>query len=394
MKGTSKNSSRILDYNQLCAVSKMRDGCILNGGVGSGKSRTALYYYCTKHPNMPLLIITTAATRDKHDWDRELILFNIDQPYTVDSWNNIKKYANTTGHFIIFDEDKLTGSGIWVKTFLKMSRKNKWIVLSATPGDKWIEYWSLFVANGFVKNKTEFQQNYCIYQRYSSFPNIIGYQNVQELEAFRKAILVDIKVESHVDMHYINVVCDYDKDMYETVKKYNFDPFTDTPIATAADRCRIFRHVVNVSEDRQMKLLELLENIDRVIIFYNYNFELDILKDIINDRRVAEWNGHKHQDIPDTKKWAYLVQFSACEGWNCIKTNIMIFYSQSYSYKIIEQARGRINRRNTSFSDLYYYTMTSESPIDKAIEKAVKNKTVFNEKKYVEAEKLYNIKEL
>jgi hypothetical protein len=119
----------------------------------------------------------------------------------------------------------------------------------------------------------------------------------------------------------------------------------------------------------------------RAIIFYNYDYELDILLGVAEniDIPYAEWNGHKHQPIPDTDSWVYLVQYTAgAEGWNCIKTNCIIFWSQTYSYKALVQACGRIDRLNTPFIDLYFYHMKSKSSIDRAITKALEHKKEFN----------------
>lgn len=135
--------------------------------------------------------------------------------------------------------------------------------------------------------------------------------------------------------------------------------------------------------------MEIVEKHPRVIIFYNFDYELDILKGLFHgfeseNFAVAEWNGHAHQPIPDTDSWVYFVQYTAgCEGWNCIRTDTIVFYSQNYSYKVMEQASGRIDRLNTPFTDLYYYHLKSGSGIDLAISKALKEKKNFNEGRFV-----------
>lgn len=393
------------------AVNKMMNGCILNGGVGSGKSRTALYYYFKEqggsiNPNYKpmkikprpkdLYIITTARKRDTLEWEGELgpFLMSADEKQTkrwgnkiiIDSWNNIKKYEDVTDAFFIFDEQRVIGYGAWTKAFLKIAKSNQWILLSATPGDSWSDYIPVFIANGFYKNKTEFIREHVIYSRFTKYPKIDRYINTGRLIRLRNRILINMDFERKTISHHEDVYVDYDKILYKSVTRNRWDPYKDQPIEQASTLCYILRRIVNESEERMVNLLELLEKHPRAIIFYNFDYELDLLKtiDTGDGREIREWNGHKHQPIPNTKKWIYLVQYNAgAEGWNCITTDTIIFYSQNYSYKIMEQSSGRIDRLNTPYTDLYYYHFKSRSGIDLAISRALKEKRNFNEGKWV-----------
>lgn len=395
---------------QYDAVNRMRNGCILNGGVGSGKSRTSLYYYFKEnggsiigHDYKPmfnpqdLYIITTAMKRDKLEWDKELIPYLIStdpkenkykNKVVIDSWNNIEKYKEVKGAFFIFDEDRVTGYGKWAKTFIKLARSNNWVILSATPGDKWEDYISVFIANGFYKNKTEFTSEHVSYDpRCRDFPKVIGYKNTGRLIRLRDRILIDMDFERHTVPHHIDVYASYDISLYRDVFRRRWDPFKNEPIQNASGLCTILRHVVNCSEDRQTKVLELIEDHPKVIIFYNYNFERDILLNLSypEGTEIAEWSGFAHQEIPKGDKFVYLVQYTAgCEGWNTLRTDTIIFYSQSYSYRATIQAAGRIDRLNTPFIDLYYYHIKSHSGIDLAISKALNDKKNFNEGKFIQ----------
>lgn len=386
------------DYQQE-AVNKMRNGCILNGGVGSGKSRTSLAYYFTQmggklypysrmtNPRK-LYIITTARKRDTLEWEQELIPFLLSKEedgVVIDSWNNIKKYTNVEGAFFIFDEQRVVGSGAWVKSFLKICKANEWILLSATPGDTWSDYIPVFIANGFYKNKTEFVREHVIYSRFTKYPKIDRYINTRRLVRLRDRILVDMDFHRDTIPHHEDIYCNYDAMMYKEIGKNRWNPYKDEPIVNASELCYTWRKLVNSDESRQMALLEIFEKHPKIIVFYNFDYELDILKGMYygDDVEIAEWNGHKHQAIPDTEKWVYLVQYTAgCEGWNCISTDTIVFYSQNYSYKTLEQARGRIDRMNTPFINLYYYHLKSRSGIDLAISRALKNKKQFNERKF------------
>ena len=398
----------LYDY-QMDAVKKMTNGCILNGGVGSGKSRTGLYYYFKeqggsinpdyvpmKHKPKDLYIITTARKRDDLEWEGELVPFLLsthpDQnvfygnKVVVDSWNNIKKYSDISGAFFIFDEQRVVGSGAWVKSFLKIARGNDWILLSATPGDTWSDYIPVFIANGFYKNKSEFLREHVVYSRFSKYPKIDRYLNTGRLVRLRNRILVDMDFTRHTIPHHEDVYCRYDISKYKDAIKTRWDPYKNEPIRQASGLCYILRRVVNEDESRQRALLEIFEKHPKMIVFYNFDYELDILKGIYygDNCEIAEWNGHAHQPIPQSERWVYLVQYTAgCEGWNCVKTDTIVFYSQNYSYKVMEQASGRIDRLNTPFRDLYYYHLKSRSGIDLAISKALKEKKQFNERKFV-----------
>lgn len=386
------------DYQQK-AVNKMHNGCILNGGVGSGKSRTSLAYYFTHmggelYPYSPmtnpkkLYIITTARKRDTLEWEQELIPFLMSKEengVVIDSWNNIKKYADVEDAFFIFDEQRVVGSGAWVKAFLKICKSNKWILLSATPGDTWADYIPVFIANGFYKNKTEFIREHVIYSRFTKYPKIDRYINTRRLIRLRDRILVDMDFHRDTIPHHEDIYCNFDAMLYKKIGKDRWNPYKDEPIVNASELCYTWRKLVNSDESRQMALLEIFEKHPKLIVFYNFDYELDILKGLYygDDVEIGEWNGHKHQPIPETEKWIYLVQYTAgCEGWNCVKTDTIVFYSQNYSYKVLEQARGRIDRMNTPFINLYYYHLKSRSGIDLAISRALKNKKQFNERKF------------
>ena len=388
------------------ALAKMKNGCILNGGVGSGKSITSLAYYFkrqggTLDPYSPMImpkdlyIITTARKRDTNEWERELNVYlmtsdpNKKTAYgnkvIVDSWNNIMKYTEIKDSFFIFDEDRVTGNGKWVTTFLILAKRNDWIILSASPGDKWEDYIPVFLANGFYKNKTEFRREHLVYSMYTKYPKVERYINEGRLIRLRNSILVDMDFERHTVPHHNDIFVQYDVAKYKLAIRDRWNPYKNEPIQQASGLCYVLRRIVNEDETRQAALLELFEKHPKMIVFYNFDYELDTLKGMYfgHDVEVAEWNGHKHQPTPEGDKWVYLVQYtSGCEGWNCITTDTIVFYSQNYSYKVVLQATGRIDRLNTPFTDLYYYHLKSRSGIDLAISKALKAKKKFNETRW------------
>lgn len=393
---------------QIDAIENMHNGCILCGGVGSGKSLTALGYYykenggnirAEKYNKMKnpcdLYIITTARKRDTLEWDHEMIPFLLstdekDNAYknkvVIDSWNCITKYTDVKNAFFIFDEQRVVGKGVWVKSFLKIAKNNKWILLSATPGDTWMDYVPVFLANGFYRNRTDFNQQHVIFSPYTKYPSVLKYVNVRRLMRLRDRVLVDMDFNRSTRSEHENITCTYDRQLYMTAQKRRWDVFKEEPIQNAGGLCYVLRKVVNSDSSRLDALDDILKIRKKIILFYNFDYEREAIIEHLTKRRYpfSEWSGHAHQEIPSADKWVYLVQYTAgCEGWNCIKTDTTVFYSQNYSYKVMEQACGRIARLNTPFEILHYYHLVSQSPIDRAIANAIKTKKNFNERRFV-----------
>lgn len=384
------------------AVENLNNGSILIGRVGSGKSLTALYYYFSKvckgkvNPLVPmeqpmdLYIITTARKRDTLEWEKECNPFMLSKKkdlsinnvvLTIDSWNNISKYSDVKNAFFIFDEQRVVGAGAWVKSFLSIAKKNQWVLLSATPGDSWMDYVPVFIANGFFKNRTEFIRSHVIFNRFVSYPQVERYIDTYKLLEYKQKILVPMNYTRNRKLTKKNIYLDYNKDEYEKVFKLRWNIYKNEPIKNASEFCLVLRKIVNGDASRVTALNKIFKDNKKLILFYNFNYELDILRQFAEDHSIpfGEWNGHKHQQIPSTDTWLYLVQYtSGAEGWNCIETDSILFYSQNYSYKIMEQAAGRIDRLNSPFKELKYYYFMTNSTIDLAIKKSLDNKKDFN----------------
>lgn len=392
---------QLTEYQQK-AVNEMHNGCILVGGVGSGKSLAALSFIFTKwldgltpvvtpgqyrKPSIQtdIYIITTARKRDSTDWLKEAsnIPMNIK---SIDSWNNISKYINVKDSIFIFDEQRVVGSGTWSKEFIKIAKSNQWILLSATPGDNWTDYIPVFIANGFYKNRTDFCNRHIIYSRFSKYPKVERYLEISRLIRLRDSIIVRMPDARHTVQHHMDSVCDYDVVAYNRLLQDRWNIFTDSPVRDISELCYALRQVVNSDESRVSNLDAILNQHPRLIIFYNFDYELEILRDWCSQQNIqfSEWNGHLHQEIPEGKQWVYICQYTAAsEAWNAITTDTIIFYSQTYSYKQMIQAAGRIDRMNTPFTHLYYFHLLSCSSIDNAIRKSLNVKQNFNETLFV-----------
>lgn len=400
-----------LKPHQLEALEKMHNGCILCGGVGSGKSITSLAYYYLQSGGdarsltggkysqikgvvKDLYVITTAKKRDSLDWDQEMSPFGLSKypelslyrnVVVVDSWNNIKKYTEVKDAFFIFDEQRVVGSGVWAKSFIHITKSNEWILLSATPGDTWLDYIPVFVANGFYRNASEFKREHVIYKPFRTYPEIDRYVNTRRLERLRDRVLVDMEFQRDTVPHHKDVFVEYNRDLYRRVTKERWNVFDDEPIQNASSFCMVLRRVVNSDDSRAAAVLEIMEDHPKAIIFYNFDYELEILLGLQYpfSTEIAQWNSHKHQEVPTGDRWVYLVQYNAGnEGWNCITTDTIIFYSENHSYRMMTQAAGRIDRMNTRFVDLWYYHLKSTSSIDRGISLSLKKKKDFNKSRF------------
>jgi hypothetical protein len=384
--------------HQQQALAKLKDGNILWGGVGSGKTIVALAYYEQEQMSnadrgevQSLIVITTAKKRDSLDWETEAAKFCISTepraswwgPLVVDSWNNLHKYVECENCFFVFDEQRLVGSGEWVKSFLKIAKRNNWILLTATPGDTWLDYIPVFVANGFYRNRTQFKREHVVYSSFTKFPKVDRYLNVQKLVKLRHKILVRMPYEKQTVRHLKDAWTDYDPDLMRRVEVDLWNPFKNRPIKDVAEKFYVMRQVTNTDPSRLDRLREILDERQKLIVFYNFNYELAILRGFGKEVEFAEWNGHRHQDLPSGSQWVYAVQYAAgAEGWNCIETDTTVFWSLTYSYKLWEQAHGRIDRLNTPFCDLWYYTLRSKARIDTKVWEALKSKKSFQNRYY------------
>lgn len=444
-----------LHPHQEQAVQKLKNGSILWGGTGSGKSITAVAYYMSKEVDRDVYVITTAKKRDDLDWEAEFVKYGVgSEPgattggiLTVDSWNNISKYSNVYGAFFIFDEQRLVGSGAWVKAFLKIARRNRWILLSATPGDTWMDYVPVFVANGFYENRTQFKREHVVYNPFTKFPKVERFLNVARLINQRNQILVEMPYLKHTTTKTTYVPVFYDEELFKKAVDKLWHVYEERPLRTVSELFLVMRRVVNSHPSRLDAVRNLLLSHSRLIVFYNFDFELTLLRSIgdfdseslekveqpdqasmmlrpsvtsqtiglkmtkpatsmkqdgistqtnsggstlmlksPDHLTVAEWNGHRHDPLPTSERWLYLVQYAAgSEGWNCTSTDAMCFYSLTYSYKQWHQAYGRTDRLNTLYQELYYYVLMSNSLIDRAIMQSLRDKRNFNESSFAEA---------
>lgn len=382
--------------HQLEVIPKLGSGKILYGGVGSGKSATVLAYYVEKETPRDIVVITTAKKRDTLDWEREAARFGIGTDrdatchgtITIDSWNNITRYLDKRDCFFIFDEQRVVGSGTWVKSFISIAKNNNWVLLSGTPGDTWLDYAPVFIANGFYKNITDFKRKHVLYEPFVKFPKVRAYLDQRKLEILRNDILVEMPYEKHTTRYLNYLDVGYSKELFKRIYNDRWHIYENRPLKDVAEMWRVLRRMTFSDPDRLQTVRKLMTLHPRLIVFYNFDFELDILRTLNDDpdfdRDVKEYNGHVKDPVPESDEWVYLVQYVAgAEAWNCTSTDATCLYSLTYSYKNFEQVQGRTDRLDTPFLSLYYYILVSGSIVDRAIRTSLKEKKNFNERRFL-----------
>lgn len=361
------------------AIAKLHTGSVLVGDVGSGKSITALAYAAKNHPKLDIIVITTARKRDSGEWYADAMKMSLRQTLIVDSWNNIKEYVGRDA-FFIFDEQRVVGGGAWVDAFLEITSMEDWILLTATPADVWMDLVPIFIANGYFKNKTQFNKEHVVFSRFAKYPKVERYLDEWVLEKYRDEIYVEMYLERHTKR--VDHIVDVEFDLAEQQLLYRdrWNPEENRPIKDAGEMMRLLRKSTNLHPSRLEAVKKISAKHPRIIVFYNHDPELHVLRTLMTelDIPVAEWNGHYHQPIPFGDRWIYLVQYQAgAEAWNCTTTDTIVFYSLPYSYRNLHQAKGRIDRMNTPYETMNYYILKSRSIIDQAIWRALHRKKNF-----------------
>jgi hypothetical protein len=385
--------------HQVEALLHLKNGSVLVGGVGSGKSITALEYYRRIAPRTPVMVVTTAKKRDSGEWYRDALLMGLECDLEVISWNALSKCENEVGINFIFDEQRVVGYGSWTKSFIEITKRNRWLLLTATPADVWMDLVPVFIAHGFYRNKSDFCEQHVVWSRFAKYPKVERYVDEDVLRYYRNKIFVEMPHIKTTTRHEQFIDVGYSTSLQRKIYTERWNPYEEQPIKDAGEMVRLLRRAANTDPSRSEKLLELMDDHPRLIVFYNHNYELELLRLLTGTFfqyeaiTVAEWNGHKHEPIPDCDRWVYLVQYQAgSEGWNCTDTDTVVFYSLPYSYRNYEQAKGRIDRLNTPYTDLNYYIFRSRAIIDQAIWKNLQKKknfqiSAFNKKHWPSHEK-------
>ena len=375
---------KLLKYQEE-AIQKLHSGSVLYGATGSGKSLTGLAYYMRCWSHLDLYIITTSKKRNAGEWEEEIAKLGCPPPKAIDSWNRLKNYRMVSDAFFLFDEHKVGGHGKWAQSMITIAKKNKWILLTATPGDVWDDYASIFIANEFVKNKTTWNEDFCIFDRISKYPKIIGYQREDVLKNMRDAVLVPMEYQSEkVPIPYvIPYKVDHEEEAYVLARRKSLRHPEMRAFRNTSAMFAYMRMNLPDKESKIQALADVLKKEPKAIIFYNFTPEKYEIENAARQVNIPffQYNGQIKDNVPDGDTWVYAVQYTAgAEAWNCITCRTVIFYSMNYSYKVMTQAKGRIDRCNSPFDELhYYYFISPDFEIDQEILNALTRKEKFNE---------------
>lgn len=138
------------------------------------------------------------------------------------------------------------------------------------------------------------------------------------------------------------------------------------------------------NEERYSMIKELLESTnDRMVIFYNFNAELEQLKVICEelDKPISQVNGSvkdldNFENIDNT---VLLVQYQAgAMGLNLQKANKIIYFSLTESSDLFEQSKKRIHRIGTT-QPCFYYILMCENSVEEDIYKSLLLKQDYND---------------
>ncbi|CUO59524.1 DEAD/DEAH box helicase [Clostridium paraputrificum] len=270
------------------------------------------------------------------------------------------------------------------KFILKLKPSNV-ILLSGTPtGGKYEELYSQCKLLGWKINKKAFWDTYIVTRKMDingfSIPIVVGYKNVDRFKAkLREYGAVFMKTEEVLDLpeQLDNVIKVESTKEYKKFVKNRLIEIDGKELVgdTSLTKLLYQRQLASqYNSNKTTMLRDLLESTnDRVIIFYNFNEELEKIEDmcIRMERPVSVVNGQR-KDLKCYEKdqdSVTLIQYQAgAMGLNLQKANKIIYFSLPLSSELFEQSKKRIHRIGQKNSCFYYYLITERSIEEKIYE--------------------------
>lgn len=287
------------------------------------------------------------------------------------------------------------------KFILKLKPSNV-ILLSGTPtGGKYEELYSQCKLLGWKINKKAFWDTYVVTRKMDingfSIPIVVGYKNVDRLKAkLREYGAVFMKTEEVLDLpeQLDNVIKVESTKEYKKFVKNRLIKIDGKELVgdTSLTKLLYQRQLASqYNSNKTTMLRDLLESTnDRVIVFYNFNEELEKIEDmcIRMERPVSVVNGQR-KDLKCYEKdqdSVTLIQYQAgAMGLNLQKANKIIYFSLPLSSELFEQSKKRIHRIGQKNSCFYYYLITERS-IEEKIYEVLGQRRDFTNKLFEELE--------
>lgn len=420
---------------------------LVKADCSAGKTLCSLCWAaCTGKPNV--LVVTTASVRDSRGFEREMDKFcdMFDSWYislssfSVVSWSGLNKWLDANwGSLdewaIIFDEIQRGKAGISSKQGKAMlqicKRTDCWTGWTATPGDKWEDYYAYFTITGYTRTKTEFRKRFCVMQNYP-FPKLLAKKNEEEYMRIKNAIWHEVDSSEMADelpetIHQ-TIKFKQPTGYKQLMKTHELDgEFLDnaSALAHAARRLcgskqkldwlvdfveglgsggignkdelciRQSSAWINGADNNVLDKIrdevkeKYHDNNHSVLVFYSYETEREAIEKALKGKVGKIWNiNGKEHDVPmeDTigKHDVVLAQWQAgAFGLNLQFMNYWVSFSPSYSYTISEQARKRIHRKGQTKICKYWY-LVCENTIDEDVYACLKDKKEFDEEMWGE----------
>lgn len=265
--------------------------------------------------------------------------------------------------------------------FILSLKPSHTILLSGTPTDGKYEFlYSQLRLLGWKITKTAYYNRYIKTELRSyggpTFRVVTGYKNVSELKiklkeygaVFAKAEEVIKLPEKKFIKEYSTVSSDYKKFMKDRVIKIDDKELTGD--STLSKRLYARMLCSAYSKDKISRLIDLVNSTsDRVIIFYNFNTELEALRKVLFDRPISIVNGQ----VKDLKEYenndnsVTLIQYQAgAMGLNLQKANRIIYFSLPERSELFEQSKARICRIGQE-KQCYYHIMMCHKSVEEKI---------------------------
>lgn len=405
LKGVIDIQKRILYDSQEEVIQEIEGNSkILELGTGSGKTLISLQEYLDHHSQHPLLIICPNSKFREGGWDREVAViekhYGVKIDYEVIPYSHLwtkrkvpkkptyktnDKLGDYKGRFIIFDEihfvkNPTSERGKTAQLLIKNSKG--FLGLSATPlSNGWEDSMNYFIMFGMAKNKTSFIREYAsgldhYYKPYGWKGDLLS-PMWEAISIFRdKHDMTDLPKLTLQDV-YFKKSTRYSKILKDRICE---DIVYDTVPKLYAG----LRQYANLKHKGEY-LNELLEGTsENVVVFYNFNTELDeIMKAIPKGKKVFIANG-KGYSIPQKGKWGNVknsvsvVQYqSGGTGIEMQYAYTVVFFSPTYSYQDYEQSMGRVYRTGQE-ENVTAYLFKTRGTVETAIWKSLEKKKDFN----------------